>query len=118
MTELGHGPSSSGLISMPALSPGPQAVNHPARAIMLLVSELGHVARHALAGPRVGHGATGRLHVVNQMIDLARCWNRAGNNRVSDDKFQKKLCPARTAELLGPRRQRLAADAAKQLPGR
>ena len=75
---------------------------------------LDRLGRDARPQRLVRHPAAGRLHVVPQVRGLRGRRDRARDGGVRDDELQQDLRPARAVDLGGPRRQRLAASAARQ----
>src|SRR2546426_307182 len=62
----------------------------------------------------VGQRAEPRLHVVVEVLGLARRGDDTGDGGVREDPLQEELAPAVAPEVGRPRRQRLAADVAEE----
>jgi len=64
-----------------------------------------------------GRGPEAAPRCPRRASDCA-CRNGAGHRGMPEDPFQEELRPARAADLLGPRGQRLVADASEHRPFR
>jgi hypothetical protein len=89
------------------------SLGKPAVDLDAIRSERGDVSGHSLTRLGFRQRADSRLHIVEQVVELAGCRYRAGHGGMRGDELQEKLRPTLATDFSSPRRQWLAAHFAE-----